>query len=199
MLAEWLQGLYLFAAVFGVGVTLVDMLGILGEGGHHGAGATGDHGSPSHGDAPNGTHIPLLSVLRYLRMAVYFALGFGPLGLVAHASGTAGLGSLVWAVPGGIASAVLARLFFRFQQRDVDSTVRDEELLFERAGVIVPLSSTAMGKVRVKLGQTVVERYALAEDRGEAFRAGEVVEIVRVEDDCVYVRRAQGRPLLDTL
>jgi len=193
MLAQWLQGVYLFAAVFSVGVTLVDMLGILGQGDHDAAGESADHGAVADDDAPNDVHTPLLSILRYLRMGVYFALGFGPLGLVAQATAATALGSLAWAVPGGIAAAVLAHRFFRFQQRDVDSTVRDEELLFERAGVIVPLSSTAMGKVRVKLGQTVVERYALAEDAGDAFRTGEVVEIVRVEDDCVYVRRAEGR------
>jgi membrane protein implicated in regulation of membrane protease activity len=102
------------------------------------------------------------------------------------------LGSLAWAVPGGIVAALLARAFFRFQQQDVDSSVRDEELLFERARVIAPISSKNMGKVRVRLAQAVVERYALAEDAGEAFRTDEVVEIVRVEEDCVYVRRAVG-------
>ena len=75
--------------------------------------------------------------------------------------------------------------------------MRDEELLFERARVIVPMSRQTMGKVRLKLGQSVVERYALAEDEGDAFRTGDVVEIVRVEDDCVYVRRAAGRLSLD--
>lgn len=195
MLAEWLQGVYLFAAVFGVGVTLVDMLGILGQGDHDGAGESADHGAVADDDAPTDARTPLLSILRYLRMAVYFALGFGPLGLVAQVAGATALGSLAWAAPGGIAAAVLAHRFFRFQQRDVDSTVRDEELLFEHAGVIVPLSSTAMGKVRVKLGQAVVERYALAEDAGDTFRTGEVVEIVRVEDNCVYVRRADEQIL----
>ena len=109
------------------------------------------------------------------------------------------VGGLAWVVPGGIIAAVLARAFFRFQRQDVDSSVRDAELLFERARVIVPLSSKTMGKVRVRLGQSVVERYALTEDEEEAFRTGDVIEIVRVEDDCVYVRRAVGRPSVDEL
>ena len=194
---SWLQGLYVFMTIFGVGVTLVDMLGILGTGNDHGAGDHGGHDAAGHEDAQDGGHAPLLSVLRYLRMSVYFALGCGPLGLIAAATGAGALGSLVWAVPGGIIAAVLAHAFFRFQRQDVDSSVRDAELLFERARVIVPLSSQTMGKVRVRLGQSVVERYALAEDEEEAFRTGDVVEIVRVEDDCVHVRRAVGRPSVD--
>jgi membrane protein implicated in regulation of membrane protease activity len=183
----------------GIGVTTVDMLGLLGEGTEHAGGHAGDHSHAGHENGQNGSHTPLLSVLRYVRMGVYFLLGFGPLGLVAQAAGIGGLASLIWAVPGGIAAAWLARAFFRFQQRDLDSTVRDEDLLFERARVIVPLSRTTMGKVRIKLGQAIVERYALAEDEEEGFRTDEVVEIVRVEDDCVYVRRSEGRPFLDGL
>jgi membrane protein implicated in regulation of membrane protease activity len=193
----WLQGLYLFTTIFGVGVTLVDMLGILGTGHDHGMGEHGNHSGASHEGGEHGDHMPLLSILGYLRMGVYFSLGFGPLGLIAAASGAGVLGSLAWAVPGGSAAALLARAFFRFQQHDVDSSVRDEDLLFERARVIVPLSSEMMGKVRVKLGQSVVERYALAEDQGDDFRTGDLVEVVRVEDDCVYVRPAAGRRSLD--
>jgi membrane protein implicated in regulation of membrane protease activity len=192
VLQAWLDGLYFFATVFGVGVTAVDMLGILGNGGHHAHGAQGDHGHVAHDGVHHGAHVPLLSILRYLRMGVYFALGFGPLGLIAETTGVGVLGSLAWAVLGGIAATLLARAFFRFQQQDMDSSVRDEELLFERARVIASISGKNMGKVRVKLGQAVVERYALAEDAGEAFRTNDVVEIVRVEEDCVYVRRAAG-------
>jgi len=89
----------------------------------------------------------------------------------------------------------LARAFFRWQQHDIDSTVRDHELLAERALVLVSLSHTSMGRVRITLGQSMVERFALAEEPGEAFRTDDVVEVVRVTDECVYVRRAEG-PLL---
>jgi membrane protein implicated in regulation of membrane protease activity len=191
-LASWLHGFYLFSTVFGVGVTAVDMLGLLDTG--HGNGDS-NGGTDHTGDA--GGHVPLLSILRYLRMLVYFSLGFGPLGLVAEATGAGVLGSLAWAVPGGLVAALLARAFFRFQQHDVDSSVRQEELLFERAHVIVSMSHQDMGKVRLRLGQAVVERYALAEDASDAFRTDDVVEIVRVTDNCVYVRRAEGPLSLD--
>ncbi|MCZ6874880.1 MAG: hypothetical protein O7G88_15350 [bacterium] len=185
-LISWLHGLYLFTSIFGIGVMAIDMLGLLGTG-------EGD----ADGAADGGGHMPVLSVLRYLRLAVYFSLGFGPLGLVAEATGSGGLWSLLWSVPGGVAAGILARLFFRFQQDDIDSSVQEDDLLLERGRVIVPLSSQNMGKVRVKMGQIVVERYALAEDEWESLQTDEVVEIVRVTDDCVYVRRSEGNLLSD--
>jgi hypothetical protein len=190
---SWLHGLYLFTAIFSIGVVAVDMLGLLSSSDGDGYPDT-DHGVADHAA---GDHAPLLSVLRYLRMGIYFSLGFGPLGLLAEATGTGSLGSLAWAIPGGVAAAWLARAFFRFQQQDVDSSIREEELLLERARVIVPLSSSAMGKIRLRLGQLVLERYALAEDEWDTFHTHDVVEIVRITDDCVYVRRAEGSVSLD--
>jgi hypothetical protein len=192
--ASWLHGLYLFTTVFGVGVTVVDMLGILGVGEHH-----GNHGGDTHGQEGEDAsgHVPFLLVVRYLRTMVYFSLGFGPLGLMAEAAGAGVLRSLAWAVPGGVVAALLARAFWRWQQHDVDSSVREHELLLERARVIVPLSSQHMGRIRLKVGQVVVERYALAEDEWESFRTDDVVEIVRVTEECVYVRRAEGSLSLD--
>lgn len=192
ILAGWLHGLYLFTTIFAVGVTAIDMFGLLGT-----SEGDGDGGGDDGGVADAHAHVPLISILRYVRTGIYFALGFGPLGLLAEATGSTAVGSLIWAVPGGIVSAFLARLFFRFQQQDVDSSVRQEELLLERARVIVPMSSRDMGKVRVKMGQVIVERYALAEDDWESFRTDDVVEIVRITDDCLYVRRAEGGLSLD--
>lgn len=198
--AVWLHGLYLFTTIFGVGVIAVDMLGLLGvEHGHDAADGAADGGGASGEDADGdgSGHTPVLSILRYLRLAVYFSLGFGPLGLVAEATGSGGLSSLLWSVPGGIAAGFLARLFFRFQQEDVDSSVREDELLLEQGRVIVPFTSRDMGKVRVRMGQIIVERYALAEDEWESFRTDDLVEIVRVTDECVYVRRSEGYVALD--
>ncbi len=190
--ASWLHGLYLFTTVFGVGITAVDLLGLLGA-----DGGDGDGVGDADGAAAAGGHVPVLSVLRYLRMGVYFSLGFGPVGLVAEATGTGVLGGLAWALPGGIVAAWLARAFFRFQQRDVGSSVQEEELLLERARVIVPMSGQDMGKIRLQIGPLVVERYALAEEEWESFRTGDVVEIMRLSDECVYVRRAATGTVLD--
>jgi len=194
---SWLRGLYWFTTVFGVGVTLIDLLGLFGHLGGHGAGHdSGGHDGTHHDSAAHdsassdhGSAGTLLSVMRYLRTAVYFSLGFGPVGLFAVAMGRSPLESAFWSVPGGFVAAALARAVFRFQQKDIDSSVRDNDLLFETATVIVSIAGGNMGKVRLRVGQMVVERYALAADPNDTFRPDDLVQIVEVTDACVYVRR----------
>ncbi|MGB0750902.1 MAG: hypothetical protein ACPGQI_03045, partial [Gammaproteobacteria bacterium] len=89
-----------------------------------------------------------------------------------------------------IASALLANAFVRFQQRDVDSSLKEDELLGVKAEVLVTMTNTDMGRIRTRKGQFNVERYALAEEPNSTFSKGDTVEIVRISDDCVYVRAA---------
>ncbi|MEX1021007.1 MAG: hypothetical protein WDZ49_15190 [Litorilinea sp.] len=138
-----------------------------------------------HGDA--GTNL-VLSMLAYLRLMVYFFLGFGPMGLVALLSGRAPLVALLLAVPVGVVAIFLALAFFRFQRSDTDSTVQGKELLMREATVTVPLTHTTMGRVRLQIGMSVVDPYALAEDPAADLQQGDTVRIVRVTPDCVYVR-----------
>ncbi|MDE0021514.1 MAG: hypothetical protein OXT69_09065 [Candidatus Poribacteria bacterium] len=188
-----LIGLYWFAAILGVGVIVIDMLGLLGDDGNGMDG--GDAGDAGDGDGDGGGESggggsAVLSVLRFMRIFIYFCVGFGPFGLAAMAFGSPPLVSLLWALGAGAASAFLARLFFRFQRTDLDSSLQEEELLFERATVIVPIpAGGGMGKVRVRVGQLVAERYAVSENSEESFGLDDIVSVARVTDDCVYVRR----------
>lgn len=127
-------------------------------------------------------------MLTYLRLLVYFCLGFGPTGWVGMATGRSPLLSLGLAIPVGLAAVFLAQAFFRFQRRDTDSQIGREELLTAEATVVVPLDHDTMGKVRIKSGLNVTDRFALAEEPGKQFAKGEPVRIVRVTDECVYVR-----------
>lgn len=174
-----LTGLFWFAAIFGVGVTVIDLLGLIG-GDSDGAGGEGA-----------GSGAPVLSVLRWARTLIYFCLGFGPFGLAAGAFGSGPVDSVIWSVAGGVSMSILARLFFRFQRTRLDSTLQDDELLMEPATVIVPIAAGGMGKVRVQFGQSVAERYARAEERAEQFSAGDRVIISRVTEQCVYVRKEE--------
>src|SRR5262245_17889876 len=104
---SWMHGIYLFTAIFGVGVAVLVLFGILG-GGHdagHGDAGHGAHAGDGHNHSDGGHHLPLLSILRYLRMFVYFSVGFGPAGLMAEATGAGLLGSLAWALTAGTAAA----------------------------------------------------------------------------------------------
>ncbi len=145
-----------------------------GSGDTH-AGHLGDQGSP------------VLSALTYLRMFVYFCLGFGPVGWFAMAGGrNPALALLLAAVVGSLA-VFIAQAFFRFQRSDTDSTVRSNELLRQQATVLVGLSDTTLGRVRVQLGMSILEPYARAARKGASFQKGDTVRIVQVADDCVFV------------
>lgn len=197
-----LQGLYWFTAILGVGVTVVDLLGLIGAGGQADGGQTGagddgaaavdaggdSGGSESSAGGESAGGAPVLSFLRYVRTVIYFCLGFGPFGIASTAFGSGAAGSLIWALAGGAGTAVLARLFFRLQRKELDSSIAEEELLFEEATVIAPIADGGMGKVRIRLGQSVAERYALAENPEARFPVDARVQVAQVTDRCVYVR-----------
>jgi len=136
-------------------------------------------------DATGGHRV--LRALAYLRMTVYFCLGFGPTGWMALASGRNPLSSLVLAVGVGVVALFLAQAFFRFQRSSTDSSLHASDLLRAEATVTIPLSHETMGRVRIHLGMNVTEQYALAAHADHSFQRGDTVEIVRVTDECVYV------------
>lgn len=183
-----LTGLFWLAAIFGVGVTVVDLLGLIGGGSDDG-GASGGTGAEDGGDGGGGGGAPVLSFLRWVRTLVYFCLGFGPFGLAAGAFGSGPVASLIWSLAGGVSMSMLARLFFRIQRTRLDSSLHDEELLMEPATVTVPIAAGSMGKVRVHFGQSVTDRYARAEDGNEEFASGDRVVVARITEQCVYVRK----------
>lgn len=129
----------------------------------------------------------VLNVLAFLRLTVYFCLGFGPTGWVALATGRSPLASLGLGVLIGLISLVLATAFFRLQRSDTDSSLKSHELLRAPAVVTIPLDDKTMGRVRVQLGMNVTEQYALAAQPGLAFERGDTVQITQVTDECVYV------------
>ena len=208
----WLNGVYIGCTLFSVTITLLDFLGFLGgnqdsdSGGDAGGDSSDDGadsgstrfdtdlpgdealaGTASHESVPHTGKVAVLSVLSYLRSLVYFCLGFGPTGWVAIAMGNSAVQSLIWAAPAGVAAFALAHAFFRFQRTDTDSSLHSEELFFQQATVIVPLTHDTMGKVRVQVGMSVTEQYALAAKPDARFEKGETVRVANVTDECVYV------------
>ncbi len=233
--------LYIAATVFGVGVTLVDLLGIFGhsighgaaQGGHGGAhdaagdqgGArdTGDHGGGDHtgdtghhdaGDHSGAVHDTShdlvhhapgpqepsvvgherrtqryigLKTLTTLRSLVYFSFGFGPIGWIAAAMSHSPLESLLWSVPAGLLFAASGIALRRIQRSVLDSQIRDDELLMEKAEVIVPIEAGQMGKVRAVVNGLYVERFARAKEPGDSYATGSVVRIVTISEDFVVV------------
>lgn len=208
----WLNGVYIGCTLFSVTITVLDFLGFLGgnqdsdSGGDAGGDSSDDGadsgsarfdtdlpgdealaGKVSHESVPHTGKVAVLSVLSYLRSLVYFCLGFGPTGWVAIAMGNSAVQSLIWAAPAGVAAFALAHAFFRFQRTDTDSSLHSEELFFQQATVIVPLTHDTMGKVRVQVGMSVTQQYALAAKPNARFEKGETVRVANVTDECVYV------------
>ena len=239
----WVQGLFVLTTIFGVGVTAIELLGILGDsedadtGGADdfegdmgrfdggdveaisadtidaeagfdadsgdliptssgadsqaiaGESTDGDFDADGRGSSPGALYAPLMFIMSNLRRAVYFSLGFGPAGLAALLSGSSPTSSLLWAIPCGLVSMWLARAFFRFQQRDLDSTLKRRDLMFQPAKVLIPIAPGGMGKVRIIVGQSVVDRFARGENESEGFSKGQQVVISRISNECVYVEQ----------
>ena len=170
-----------------------DLNGAGGDAGHGTAYSAADHapgdhsGQMHHGPEQQGAG-PILSVLSYLRLFVYFCLGFGPMGLVALATGRSAIASLLLAIPVGVAAVFLAQAFFRFQRQDTDSQLASADLIGQTGTVIIPLDDKTMGKVRILVGPVVTEQYALAAHPGAAFKNGDQVMVSTVTDECVYVQ-----------
>ena len=87
----------------------------------------------------------------------------------------------------GAISLVLAQWFFRFQNSNVDSSLTKRDLIKEEATVTIPLTDSMMGKVRIKVGMSISEQYALSSIPGREFKRGDTVYVTRVTDECVYV------------
>jgi membrane protein implicated in regulation of membrane protease activity len=212
--AQALTQIYIAATIFAAGIVILDFLGIFGDDGAHGDAHVGGHDAGHSMDFDTGDmdggHLEhtghdididasrgqaalshsataAIATLAYLRLSVYFAIGFGPTGWMAMASGYSPWTSLAIATPVGVIAVILAQVLFRFQRSDTDSSLRHDDLLMQRATVIIPLTHKTMGKVRVQVGMNVVELYALAADAASQFDKGEDVRIVRVTEDCVYV------------
>lgn len=244
-----ITGIYLLATVFGVGVTSVELLGLLGDwgddgGGHDGGGDNGATDGGGHGGGHDGgdvsghnvaadsshvvgsshdfshssdnTHpahdharsnLPvkqsgdpilgrpgkrLFTLLWYLRLTVYFSLGFGPLGLVTILLKTSPGVSLGCASVAGLLTGLAARSFFKFQRKEFDSTITDKELLGHPATVTIAIYPGEFGRVRIQFEQLVKDRYARGEPAEATFRKGEQVIVDHIDDDCLRVRASSS-------
>ena len=182
------MGRWLFCSNRGLGYLAVDLLGLFD------ADADDGDADDAGGEEAGGG---ILSALRYFRTTLYFCAGFGPTGLAAGLFGYGVWPRLMWGLGAGVAASLVARALYRLQHHNLDSSVSQNELLAERAVVTVPIPAGRMGKVRLRLGAVVVERFAVAVDAQEAFGRDALVQIVEARDDRVIVEKYQGARSLD--
>lgn len=226
---EWLISLFIGTGIFGIGVTIVDMIGIFshddsGDGDSDGLIETDDGGdldfdleldntdsgvdvdTDTDTDGDSGfeaeeasliahTHQNkgnvIITIITILRTLVYFCLGFGPIGLIATLGGNMFPFNLIWGVGAGIGSAIIAFSFKNLMRRELDSSIKEEDLIMEKGKVVVSILPGKQGKIRVKLGGAYTERYARAKDPEASIKTGSEVFVSDLEDDGVIVESVE--------
>ncbi len=137
---------------------------------------------------------PILAILSAMRNVVYFSLGFGPVGWFAVATGETAVASLLWSAPVGLVVLVGARLIRRLLRSELSSDVKESDLLLERGKVTVGIQPGALGKVRVELAGTYVDRYAKSREGTPVLRPGDPIRVVDLNDGYIIVEPEDRRP-----
>ncbi|MCL2184734.1 MAG: hypothetical protein FWB86_02605 [Treponema sp.] len=210
-----LIALFTTLTVFGVGVTIVDFLGIMDHIGHN-----DDSGGDGHGDSHDHDHSHSLSdeqhgsnlitdknsedvkteqkiekpvfkiissIMTVLRSAVYFSLGFGPTGLFAAFTGQSRMSGLLWAFGVGAATLIGARLVRRLIRRDTDSSIKPDELLQERGVLLLPLEGELISKAAVRQYGREIEVYVRCRDKNIKLLKGKEIIIEEYDNDVYWV------------
>ena len=197
--------IYITLAVFGVGVTIIDFLGVLDQfGGSDDADGDGQieagtaraQGSNlitekkqskelAHREKPGIRAIT--KIMTAIRSVVYFSLGFGPTGLFAHFSGLSRASGLIWACAVGAAMMVLGRLLKRFVKKDLDSSIKSDELLQEKGILLLPLESGAISKASVRQFGREMEVYVRCMNKELKLPKGHEIIIVDYDGDVYWI------------
>lgn len=214
-----LLSVFIATTIFGVGVTVLDLFGVIGDRGDETDGADDSTDEADGGDEGDADQVddgeesdgadgrpavlghderrrrnPILGILGALRTLVYFCLGFGPVGWFAVATGETALASLAWSVPVGAAVMVGGRLVRRVVRRELSSDVKDSDLLMETGKVTVTIEPDRLGRVRVHLAGTYADRYARSVKGSPTLRPGTPIRVVDLTEDCIIVE--EERPAL---
>ena len=200
--------LFLTLTIFGVGVTAIDFLGVFDNADNDSGGndnaqlkqcaetsadepSAGIHGSNLvYENRKPGIRI-ISKVMNILRSAVYFSLGFGPTGLFASFSGLSKMPGLIWAFAAGAAMMILARLIKRLIKRDLDSSIKSNELLQEEGILLLPLEDGVISKASVRQYGREIEIYVRCRDKECKFHKGEKIIIEEYDNDVYWIKPAE--------
>jgi membrane protein implicated in regulation of membrane protease activity len=190
--------LYIAALVFGAGALAVQLF----MGGDSDHGGAGGHDAP-HGDGHAGgddAHGVLASaalIVLSLRFWVFAAFAFGLTGTLIRMLGLASpLFTLVLATVAGLAAGALAGWVFRALARaESTSSASGDDLIGQLGRVLIAVSATQNGKVRLQLRGQAIDVLATT-DEGP-IGAGEVVLVEAVHDHTVQVARAPAELLIE--
>jgi len=200
--------LFLSLTIFGAGVTLIDFLGILDNIGND-SGNSGSNDSDSddasaviakqgsnlvHEDKKTDEKpgIKILSrIMTVLRSAVYFTLGFGPTGLFASISGLSKTTGLLWALAAGATMMILARILKRLIRRDLDSSIKPDELLQEEGVLLLPLNGEGISKAAVRQYGRETEIYVRCRNKDMKLLKGTKIIIEEYDNDVYWIKPSE--------
>ncbi|MFW5807714.1 MAG: hypothetical protein ACOC2H_08950 [Spirochaetota bacterium] len=129
----------------------------------------------------------ILYIMGKLRTLVFFCAGFGTVGTFAILTGESPLSSIIWSIPVGVVTVLIFQFFKNLQQKSLDSSFSDQELVNLQGSALLPLSDGSPGKVRISFGRLEVVRYANVHKPDVTIEKGDRIRVVRVDDDFVYV------------
>jgi hypothetical protein len=194
--------LYITLTVFGVGATVADFLGVMdhhsgdsdgagGHDGHNGHDLSDHHGSNlspenKQSDEKRGFQV-VVKIISFLRNMVYFSLGFGPTGLFASLSGLPKISGLLWACGVGAAMIILARTLKRFIRRDLDSSIKPDDLLKEKGILLLPLEGKAISKAAVRQFGREMEIYVRCKNMEIKLPKGKEIIVVDYDNDVYWI------------
>jgi membrane protein implicated in regulation of membrane protease activity len=197
---ELLKALYIFSAVFGVGILIVDFMGALNHDSDDSYGGGGDTSEAveTQTDGEEGSDIAsktskkgtlILKLLALMQSTIYFSIGFGVTGLFAVYTGESPFSSLLWSLSAGFILTIVALMIKKMQKKVLDSQVSKSELLLEQGEVIVPIEKGKIGKVRISLENQIVDRFARSKDKNLSFSMGEAVLIEEVTEEYIFIEK----------
>jgi membrane protein implicated in regulation of membrane protease activity len=127
--------------------------------------------------------IPFLS----LRFWTYLAAGFGLVGTIGTMMGGNPLITTISAITVGlIAGLAISYASYKIRRSETSSNVSEQELLGKEAQVLVRISGTNPGRVRLVAMDDIIDMLAVSED-GREFAVGDSVVVVGVENGRLQV------------
>ncbi len=214
---NWLLSLYIATAVLGIGVKIVDLLGLF-SGDEDKEGETGqnfdeqdsieetqgtddqnadmdteENGIKGAQDSilykdKNRYGDSIITLISVLRYTVYFCLGFGPVGLFYIIMYEKNLASLYYSVPMGFVVILIVIIVRKTLIKELDSRFKDSDFIMEKAEVLVTIGKKSMGKIRINYAGTYQDRYARNSDRDKIIERGSLVRIIDITDECFIVK-----------
>lgn len=187
---------YLAALIIGLGtIGLQFILSQVGggDGGHDVGGhdgeldADGELDGGDHGDADGGL-VGAAALFLSMRFWTFGLMAFGIVGAALHYLDLAGfVTALVLSSALGIGSGLLASWLFRNLTKGVTSAETSADAVGQLARVLVPVSPTSPGKVRIKIKGKVIDMIATTDSE---LVEGQEVLVVEMRDTAAHVEAA---------